>query len=363
MTIIGVLKLSPSLACGGLYAHRGEAMDQDNVASSRGPRFAMAARIAMACRFEVIAIDDGHDDIHAALERALDEVEQLEMQLSPFIDGSHLSDINRRAHHEPVKVEPQLYWLIRRAVQIGIETQGAFDITIGALTIPIKLANRFAVETQLGARSEIDDAKPPIGLRWLQLDDEAMTVRFLQHGMMLDLCGIAKGYAVDVVSTRLLEEGVRNFFVHAGKSSIYAAGTQPNFNGWVIGVTDPTKPSRRLATIELKGMAMGVSERHGSFACGRRLHILDPRAYPDTAEGICGGGERVIRAYAICSSATEADALSTAFLLLGCDGVKKYCESHEGVGAMLITQSDDGVHVITYGLDGGLSCRYHATAR
>lgn len=344
-----------------VFVCRGEAMDQDNVASSRSPKVTMAARIAMACRFEVVAIDDGHNDIRAVLERALDEVEQLEMQLSPFIDESHLSDLNRRAHREPVKVEPQLYRLIKHAVQIGLETQGAFDVTVGALTIPMKLGNRSAVKTQLMVRSEIGtDAELPIGMQWLQLDGEAMTVRFLQDGMMLDLCGIAKGYAVDVVSAFLLEEGVRNFFVHAGKSSIYAAGTQPNFNGWIVGITDPTEPSRRLATIELRDMAMGVSEWYDNFACGRRLHIFDPRTHSDIAKGVCENGERIIRAYAICSSATDADALSTAFLLLGCDGVKSYCESHEGIGALLITQSNDGIRVVAYGLDGVLNFRYRA---
>jgi len=338
------------------------AVEQGKGIRSPNPSIVMAARVAMACRFEVVAIDDECNDLHAILERALDEVEQLEMQLSPFVDDSHLSDLNRRAHHEPVRVEPQFYWLIKRAVQIGIETQSAFDITVGALTIPMKLGNRPEIETQLRMRSEVEgNAELPIGLQWLQLDDEAMTVRFLQCGMMIDLCGIAKGYAVDKVASYLMDEGVRDFFVHAGKSSIYAAGKQPNFNGWVVGITDPLEPSRRLATIELKDMAMGVSEWHSNSAYGRRLHIFDTRACSTIVEGMWGSGERVIRAYAICSSATEADALSTAFLLLGCDGVKSYCESHAGVGAVLIVQSDDGVYVVTYGLEGIPNCRCRAT--
>ncbi|MCS7252413.1 MAG: FAD:protein FMN transferase [Armatimonadota bacterium] len=307
--------------------------------------FVAAARIAMACRFEIIAVDEGHVDIHAVLERALDEVEQLEAQLNPFVAESHISDINKRAHCEPVKVEPQLYQLLKRAVEIGLESGGAFDITVGAFTLPRKRRRHFtSIERSWEHFGINNDTKPLIGLQLLHLDDETMTVRFLQEGIMLDPCGIAKGYAVDSIVSCLRREGLRNFFVHAGKSSIYASGALPHFNGWLVGITNPKEPSRRLAVLEVNDIAIGVSEWYDNFACGRRLHIFDPRTQSST------GSQMVLRAYAICRSATDADALSTAFLLLGCEGVKTYCERHHEVGAILVYQSGGAVQIKAYGI-------------
>ncbi|MFA4044369.1 MAG: hypothetical protein HZRFUVUK_001155 [Candidatus Fervidibacterota bacterium] len=311
-----------------------------------------ASRIAMACKFEVVALGDDEAYLRAVLERALEEVEQLELQLSPFIADSHLSDINRHAYHRPVKVEPQLFWLLKRAVKIGIETDGAFDITVGALTLTRKRwGSHSDTSTKLYGTETEQDAL--VGLNWLQLDDDAMTVRFLKEGIAIDLCGIAKGYAVDVVASRLLEAGVDCFFVHGGKSSMRAFGKLPNENAWRIGVTNPAKPSERLAVVELcDGVAVGVSEWCINSVSGKMAHIVDPRAPNRIGNAEDAESSEVLRAYAICGSATDADALSTAFLLLGVDGVKSHCELYESRGAILLIRDGSGVEVLSFGLEG-----------
>ncbi|MFA4015727.1 MAG: hypothetical protein RUDDFDWM_000820 [Candidatus Fervidibacterota bacterium] len=319
-----------------------------------------ASRVAMACKFEIVALSDDEAYLSATLERALDEVEQLELQLSPFIFDSHLSDINRHAYHYPVKVEPQLFWLLKRAVRIGVETGGAFDITVGALTLSEKQGRACNNTSTVlhGSRAE-GEQNALVGLKWLQLDDDTMTVKFLREGIAIDLCGIAKGYAVDVVASRLQEAGVDCFFVHGGKSSMYAFNKLPNADVWRIGVTNPIKPSERLAVIELcSGVGVGVSEWCINSAKGKMIHIVDPRS--PNRNGSLGNaeGSKVLRAYAICKSATDADALSTAFLLLGVNGVKRHCELHKGRGAVLLVREGNEVKVLSFGLKG-LAKIYH----
>lgn len=316
--------------------------------------FVMGARIAMACRFEVVAIGGDRDDLHSAIERALDEVEALERQLSPFLPESHLSQINALASRKPVKVEPELYHMLRRAVQIGYETGGAFDITVGAITLLSKRAVDNIEVMQLAWQMEFGSSEElPFGLQWLHLDDETMTVCFLRDGIALDLCGIAKGYAVDVVASCLNGYGVRNFFVHAGKSSVYASGAPFGLDGWLVGITDPSDPSNRLVALKLCNMAMGVSEWHSGVE-GKSLHIFDPRVQTANLRGIPEEGECLLRAYAICGNATDADALSTAFLLLGCRGVEDYCKQHGDVGAILLVRRGDKTSVLAYGVAGHL---------
>lgn len=109
--------------------------------------------------------------------------------------------------------------------------------------------------------------------------------------------------------------------------------------GWPVGIGDPlgdpsgdpSRAGRRLATVRLRDRALVTSGSANQFfmAEGRRFgHILDPRTgWP--ARG-------VFSASAIASSATEADALSTAFYVMGFEATRQYCREHADVGAVMV---------------------------
>src|SRR5262249_43750880 len=90
-------------------------------------------RKAMAATFEVI-LSYAVPEAMSLAEAALDEIGRLEEQLTVFHDHSEVSRLNRDAFHRPVVVEDRLFGLLQRAAQLHLETQGAFDITTGALT-------------------------------------------------------------------------------------------------------------------------------------------------------------------------------------------------------------------------------------
>jgi thiamine biosynthesis lipoprotein len=105
----------------------------------------------------------------------------------------------------------------------------------------------------------------------------------------------------------------------------------PTKPGWTVGVSDPERPAWRRALIHLYNRALATSAlTHQHFKHeGKKLgHLLDPRtAWP--AEGI-------LSATVTAPSAAEADALATAFFILGVDWTRAYCERHPDIGAVLI---------------------------
>ena len=87
---------------------------------------------AMVSDFEVI-LNPGSAARLEAASAALELVERLEDQISVYRFHSELSLLNRRACDGPIEVERRLFDLLRRAVQVSNETEGAFDIATGAL--------------------------------------------------------------------------------------------------------------------------------------------------------------------------------------------------------------------------------------
>src|SRR5262249_21180556 len=114
----------------------------------------------------------------------------------------------------------------------------------------------------------------------------------------------------------------------------------------------PWLPDRQLATIRLRNEAMGTSAatyRHLEFE-GRKLgHILDPRTgWP---------AEKLASASALAPTAAEADALATAFFILGIEKAHNYCQTHPGIGAILLPLHSDS-HPVSIGvsLEEGSTC-------
>jgi len=314
------------------------------------------SRRAMACEFQVSLSAGQYENGTQAALNALDVVEELETQMSVFRDDSELSHINNTAADEAVEVEPRLFELIRLSTRLHEETEGAFDITAGPLWKAWGFARR---EGSVPTEQQLEEALALVGGRMLELDEENETIRFKRPGMMLNLGSIGKGYALDRCGEYLVDEGIDDFLIHGGQSSVIARGgalpkqseTQTEGKApWVVGIRHPLRPDRRIAEIHLRDKALATSgSRIQSFRHeGRRYgHIIDPRN-GQPAEG-------VISATAIAPSAAEADALSTAFYVIGADAAIDYCRTHPQIGTVLVCpiRHRGGAEIRTEGLQEG----------
>ncbi len=304
-----------------------------------------AGRAAMACRFEILFGSRDRLKVMSA-HRALDEVARLERQMTVFSEESQISFINRSAHQGPVAVELRLLQLLRLGCDLCRKTGGAFDITASPLWRCWGFAQRQgAVPTQEALNQALDS----VGSQLIEFDEESGTVRFHHPDLELNLGGIGKGYALDQAAALLREEGLSNVLLHAGHSSILALGNAPGREGagWSLSLCHPQQRTQSLARIQLRDRAMSTSGVGAQFfqAEGKRYgHVLDPRTgYPT---------EKNLSATTFARTAAEADALSTAFLVMDLEEVREYCQNDPGIGALLVLASgSDEIEVHGFGLD------------
>jgi thiamine biosynthesis lipoprotein len=294
----------------------------------------------MACRFEVTLSDEDARHVPAA-RTALDEVDRIEDALTVFRDTSEVSAVNRSASAEPVAVSPMLFALLERCQSVYEATGGAFDPTSTPLS---RVWGFLAREGRLPADDEIRAAQAASGFDKVELDPDARTVRFLVPGLGLNFGAIGKGYALDLVAEGLRARGVPKALLSAGGSSILAFGAEP---GFPVDVTSPRCPDV-LAHLTMREGSLGTSGAGEQFfeVDGRRYgHVIDPRTgWP--AQG-------VLSASVVASSAAEADALSTAFLVAGADLAASYCASHQGVMALVVPESDPAT-LLAFGATDGV---------
>jgi thiamine biosynthesis lipoprotein len=297
-------------------------------------------RQAMACQFEVLFKTEQCKEAIDAAVAALDLVDELESQLTVYRETSEVSRINQTAHADAVEVEPRLFELFERAAEIHQATSGAYDIATGALT---KLWGFFRRQGKVPDTAELSRTMEQIGMQHVQLDRERRTIRLLKPGVEINLGSIGKGYALDRMAEILHRAGISDFLLHGGNSSVLGHGQQRGENvnqepgirgqaasgtltlalsrrereqgGWRIGITHPLDPGRRIGEIAIRDRALGTSGSSAQFFVhdGRRYgHILDPRTgWP---------AEKTLATTVAAPIGAEADALATAFYVLGVDG-------------------------------------------
>ncbi len=303
------------------------------------------SRRAMAGEFEVrFPADRYPHGMDSALE-SLDLLESIEEELSFFRPTSQISRINLLAADEPVEVSAETFELLRQAMTLYDETQGAYDITATPLWEVWGFARR---QGKIPSDAQLDEARSFVGGHRVEFDPERHTIRFKRPGVRINLGSIGKGYALDVCSERLSALGIDDFLFHGGQSSVLARGCQSAGHPWEIGVRCPGQHGRRMGVIRLRDRALGTSsDQFQSFRHqGRRYgHVLDPR----TGRPV----ENIYSTTVVAPTAALADALSTAFHVMGPDLAREYCDRHPGIGMVILTPSSRGndVDVVSAGLD------------
>ncbi len=260
-----------------------------------------------------------------AAQAAFEELHRLETELSRFNPGSDVSRISRLKPGQAVKVGLDTLRCLEAAARIHAETGGAFDVTLGRLQDlwwPKEGRERPPTD------AEIAEARRGAGMAHLVLDESEHAVGVSAGPLGVDLGGIGKGYAVDVMVELLREWSVPSALVHGGESTVFGLGAPPGASGWLISTYGPGKPVGTLASARLLNRALS-----GSGSPPGARHVLDPRT-GRPAEGNAA-------AWVVTDRATDADALSTAFLVMAPEQVERYCARHPGTSGMLLREDGE----------------------
>ena len=296
------------------------------------------ARRAMATTFEVI-LPFATPNAQEMASAALDRIDALEAQLTVYRDDSEVSRLNRIAHESPVAVEENLLDLLLLAKELHRQTEGAFDIATGAL---IKAWGFYRRAGRVPTPEVLSAVRDRTGTQHVILDEAEKTVAFDRAGIEINLGSIGKGFALDIVGRELRQLwNCRYALLHGGHSSVLGLGGEPGQpRGWQLGVMDPEASGKRLALVHLQNRGLGTSAAtyQNLEHEGRKLpHLLDPRTlWP--AEGM-------LQASVTAPCAAVADALATAFFVLGVDKSRAYCDEHPDVGAILL-DSERRLHIV-----------------
>ena len=271
------------------------------------------ARNLMGSLFEILAFGEEPEKTNQALQSASDLARQLELQLSPYVSESEISQLNAHAFETDIPVSQNLFCFLIKLREWTVLTEGAFDPTIGKLIREwgfFRQNSPHAAQTHFPPLEKLRSLVRQTGWEAVQLHNKNRTVRFLTPEVEFNLGAVGKGYVVDCVAERLKQEGVFSALLHSGYSSIVALEPPPDAEGWAVGL--PTWEGEFEASVSLKNQALSSSDsgEQTTLIDGVEYsHILDPRT------GLPIPGKQSISI--ISPSALEGDALSTALLVLG----------------------------------------------
>ena len=266
----------------------------------------------------------------AVRELVASVVAEINQAMSPYMVQSELSAFNRTETVDWQVCSRPLADVADHALEMSRFTDGAFDPTIGPLV------NRFGFGPIHGDRVHPED-----------LSVSTSGLRKRVSGLTLDLCGIAKGYALDRIIEGLPAVGVERALFELG-GEVRTLGYHPDGRAWQVGIerpdTEPGVMERIVAPGPLALATSGTGRQNIRFGESGVSHLIDPRS-----------GRPVDAMPASVSvldaSAMRADALATALMVMGMERGAAFAETHSIPALFVRFEKGDSQEIMTGGFD------------
>jgi thiamine biosynthesis lipoprotein len=278
-----------------------------------------------------------------ALDSAFKRLQDVENKMSINTEKSELIDINNAAGEKSVKVSEDTYNVIKRGKQFGDISGGVFDISIGPM---VRLWGIGTDKARVPAQAEINDKLKFVNYKNIILNDQEKSVMLKNKGMIIDLGGIAKGYAADIAKKALLENGVKHAIINLG-GDVLTVGSKPDGSKWNVGVQNPFAPrGAYVGIVSVKDKTVessGVYERYFEQNGKRYHHMLSPfNGYPFENE--------LVSVTIVTDKSIDGDGYSTTVFGKGLEKGLEFAKTQKDIEAILITSNSE-VYV-TPGLKG-----------
>lgn len=281
-------------------------------------------------RLSGVADDHRRPAIEAAIATVIGAVDRA---LSPYRADSEISRFNAARSTGWWALTPTAQSVVAAALALARRCDGAFDPTVGPLV------GRFGFGPIGGSRHG-DHRQLAVDIGAVRKDDPRLT---------LDLCGIAKGHALDRIVAALDANGLDNYLFELG-GEVYARGRHPAGRPWQVAIEDPRPGSSALAHgLALDGLAIATSGNkvHGYEVGGRRIgHIVDP------LRSSCVG-TALLSVSVAAPQAMLADGLATGMMAMGPQRAADFAR-RQGLDALLLVREGQGLKTVT---SGGFAAR------
>lgn len=314
---------------------------------------------AQGTTWEIVFYDIRERNFHFSVDSILHEIDR---SISTYLPGSTIDVWNQS---DSGCVVDQLFLEVYlKAWAAYNATDRAFDPTVMPLVSywgfgPEKFEHPESIDS-----SSIDSLRKFIGLNKLELYvagkkqnidslisiDAVPPKAFLRKPdprIKLDFNAIGQGWSVDKVGEFFQSMDVKVFFIEIG-GEIVAGNPKPDGELWHFGIDKPLlHPTNRelQAIIDIRNRGMATS---GNY---RKFYERDGIKYPHTIDPATGYPVKhgLLSATVLSSNAAEADALATAFMVMGKDSTVSYLNAHSylSVYAYLIFDSAGTVYTYT----------------
>ena len=271
------------------------------------------------------------EDLKLEIEQ---ELKRFDASLSPFNDSSVISRVNR---NEDITTDSLFQNVFNRSMEISEETNGAFDITIAAL------ANAWGFGFKKGEWPDeqmIDSLLELTNYKNVTLKEGKVIKK--DPRIMISCSAIAKGYATDVLAQFLQRKGIKNYMVDIG-GELALKGINPKKESWRIGINKPIDDSlsvnqelQMILQLTDRGVATSGNYRNYYYKDGKKYaHTIDPRTgYPVQ--------HSILSATVVAQDCMTADALATAFMVMGQEEAEAFANANPTIGACFIYSDKDG---------------------
>lgn len=275
----------------------------------------------------------------------------IDNSLSTWVPTSLISELNNSEETEITFDDHFNYFteVFKNSRKVYSETRGAFNPTVG----PLSNAWGFGFKNREQMTPErVEALLPLVGFEYDDIrltrkteESQSSPERVLvkrDAKMELDFNAIAQGYSVDVLGRMLREMGIASYMIELG-GEVLTSGLKPDGEKWRIGIDEPkeTLEERSLnAVLELTDIAVATSGNYRKFYeidGVKYAHTLDPKTGYPVKHGM-------LSATVLAATCWEADAMATAFMVMGPDSAMAYMDgkSELELAAYFIYNDEEG---------------------
>lgn len=286
----------------------------------------------MGNAFEISVVDEKADWAAERIDEAIAEIRRIEALLTTFSDDSQTNQINQQAGIQPVKVDKEVFDLIKRSLKISELTQGAFDITYGSIDKSL-----WNFDLSMKALPDAETARKSVRLinyKNVLLDESESTVFLKEKGMRIGFGGIGKGYAAEKAKMLMISKGVKSGIVNAS-GDLSTWGSQPNGNAWTVGIADPNAQHNIFSSLKISNIAVATSGNYEKFV------VINGKKYSHTIDPKTGLPVSGIKSVTILSPNAElADAMATPIMVMGVKVGLNLINQMQGIACIIVDDAN-----------------------